>query len=206
MGKSAVSEMATDTLFRSAHAALTFAFNFSGQSYERPLMNRMADEPAPPGKGLVGIDGAAQAGMIRAEVHALGRLAESILIARVAPRTTPCSCRAACCSGHRPNKEWTDAIAYLSDEIRRSALAGCTSNGLLRRAYVVRYFSPREQRISIEQIADKYDVSRNTVSAHAGKVAGWLAGSRLKDSPPGMETLAMQAIDDRLRGIGLIGA
>ncbi|MDR1349635.1 MAG: hypothetical protein LBJ59_02420 [Zoogloeaceae bacterium] len=33
---------ADEPLFSSAHAALTFALNFCGQNYDRPLMNRMA--------------------------------------------------------------------------------------------------------------------------------------------------------------------
>lgn len=199
---------AQEPLFDNAHGALVFAFNFSGQSFDRPLMNRLAAPAVGTGKGLVGLDGAAQAGFIRAEVQGLGKLAEAILIARIAPRTTPCSCRSVCCSGHKPNKEWTDAISYLSDQVRTTALAGCTANGLMRREYVVRYFTPKEQRTTLEVLADRYDIDRNTVSAHASKVGTWFAGlpSRSgRPAVPGMEWLARDAIEARLVEIGMVG-
>lgn len=195
-------------LFQNAHGALTFAFNFSGQAYDRPMMNRLASPAIGSGKGLVGLDGAAQAGMIRAEAKALGRLPEAILIARVAPRTKPCSCRAACCSGHKPNKEWTDAIAYLADYVRTTIYSGCVINGMMRREYLVRYFTRKDERASLEALAQKYDIARNTVSAHNAKVAMWLGGSQpRKDKPaqPGIEQAAFDAIEDRLRAIGMVG-
>lgn len=195
-------------LFNTAHGAIVFALNFSGQSYDRPIMNRMADEPRPAGKGLSGLDGAAQAGFIRAELKALGRLAESILIARIAPRTTPCTCRASCCSGHKPNKDWTDAIAFLADHVRTTVYAGCVVNGLMRREYLVRYFTKKEDRVSLEALAEKYEIDRHTVSAHNSKVAAWLGGvPARKDKPAmlGMEQAALNAAEDRLREIGMVG-
>lgn len=207
MGQSATAEL-LEPLFESAHGALVFAFNFSGQCYDRPMMNRLASPAIGTGKGLVGLDGAAQAGMIRAEVQAMGKLAEAILTARLAPRMQPCSCRSACCSGHRPNKEWTDAIAFLMDHVRTTALAGCSSNGLMRREYVVRYFTPKNLRVSLEELAERHDVARNTVSAHAGKVAALFGGTpakREREAVPGLEGVAMNAIEDRLRDIGMVG-
>lgn len=197
-----------NTLFQNAHGALTFAFNFSGQAYDRPMMNRLASPAIGSGKGLVGLDGAAQAGMIRAEVKAMGKLAEAILIARVAPRTKPCGCRSSCCSGHKPNKEWTDAVAYLADYVRTAVYAGCVVNGLMRREYLVRYFTKKDERTSLEALAEKYEIARNTVSAHNAKVATWLGGvPARKDKPAqlGMEQAAFDAIEDRLRGIGMVG-
>lgn len=199
---------ALEPLFDNAHGALVFAFNFSGQTFDRPLMNRLCSPAVGTGKGLVGLDGAAQAGMIRSEVQRLGKLAEAILIARIAPHTTPCSCRSICCSGHKPNKEWTDAICYLADHVRTTALAGCTANGLMRREYVVRYFTKKEQRVTLELLAEKYDIDRNTVSAHASKVASWFSGVPArsgKSAVPGMEPLAKDAVEARLVEIGMVG-
>ena len=200
--------MTDEPLFHSAHSAMVFAFNFSGQSYDRPMMNRLASPAVGSGKGLVGLDGAAQAGMIRAEVQTLGKLAEAIIIARIAPRSVPCHCRSACCAGHRPNKEWTDAISVLADYVRTTALAGCTSNGMLRREYVVRYFTRKDDRISLEALAEKHDIHRDTASAHAAKVALLLGGAQAKKGRPGvpgLESAAMDAIEDRLRDIGMVG-
>lgn len=208
MGQSAHAEMnLTEPLFENAHGALVFALNFSGQAYDRPMMNRLASPAIGSGKGLVGLDGAAQAGMIRAEVQALGKLGEAILFARIAPRTTPCHCRSACCAGHRPNREWTNAIAYLADHVRTTALAGCVSNGLLRREYVVRHFTRKEERISLEALAEKHDIDRHTVGAHAAKVALLFGGAQPrkgKPAVPGLESAALDAIEDRLRVAGMV--
>ena len=196
-----------DIRFTSGRDALVFAFNVSDQAYDRPMMNRMAAPSIGKG-GLAGLDAPAQAGMIRAEVQTLGKLAEAIIIARIAPRSVPCHCRSACCAGHRPNKEWTDAISVLADYVRTTALAGCTSNGMLRREYVVRYFTRKDDRISLEALAEKHDIHRDTVSAHAAKVALLLGGAqpkRGKPGVPGLESAAMDAIEDRLREIGMAG-
>lgn len=207
MAQSATAE-ALAPLFDTAHGALVFAFNFSGQCYDRPMMNRLAAPAVGSGKGLVGLDGAAQAGFIRAEVQAMGRLAEAILIARISPRSMPCHCRQSCCSGKKPNREWTDAVGYLADHIRTTALSGCTSNGLLRREYVARYFTTKDQRKSLDALAEDHDVARNTVSAHSSKVAVLFGGMPAKGGKPaviGLESVAMAAIEDRLRAIGMTG-
>jgi hypothetical protein len=197
----------SEPLFNSAHAALVFAFNFSGQS-ERSTMAKMAAPTGETGKGLGGLDGAAQAGMIRQELQSMGKLAEAILVARIAPRATPCSCRSPCCSGYRPNPEWTSAIGHLADHIRNTALAGCTSNALLRRAYVVRYFTPKDKRISLEALASQHEVDRHSVSAHNAKVFALFGGTQAKaekSASMGLEHAAMYSIDDRLREIGMVG-
>ena len=196
-----------DIRFTSGHDALVFAFNVSDQAYDRPMMNRMASPSLGKG-GLAGLEAPAQAGMIRAEVQTLGKLAEAIIIARIAPRSVPCHCRSACCAGHRPNKEWTDAISVLADYVRTTALAGCTSNGMLRREYVVRYFTRKDDRISLEALAEKHDIHRDTAGAHAAKVALMLGGAQPKKGKPGapgLESAAMNAIEDRLRDIGMVG-
>lgn len=195
-----------DIRFSSGHDALIFAFNVSDQAYDRPMMNRLAAPSIGKG-GLAGLEAPAQAGMIRAEVQTLGKLAEAIIIARIAPRSVPCHCRSACCAGHKQNKEWTNAIAWLCDHVRTTALAGCTANGLMRREYVVRYFTPKDRRDSLEMIADRHEIARNTASAHAAKVALFFAGSQARKDKPGsigMEQAAFDAIQDRLRDVGVV--
>jgi hypothetical protein len=199
--------MKEDPLFASAHAALTFAFHFSEGAYDRPVMNRMADTTRGEGSGLAGLDGAAQAGMVRQEIQQLGPLKVALLIARSAPPTVPCDCKASCCSGHKFSQEWQNAISYLADHVRRTALAGCTSNSLLRREYVLMQFAPKSQRPSFSDLAAKHGVDRHTVAAHAQKVATYFGGSRSKKgrrAAPGIEEDAMKAAEDTLRACGLI--
>lgn len=109
-----------DIRFSSGHDALIFAFNVSDQAYDRPMMNRLAAPSIGKG-GLAGLEAPAQAGMIRAEVQALGGLHENILVARLAPRQRYCECRGACCSGRKPNPEWVGAVSWLSEHVRVTA-------------------------------------------------------------------------------------
>ena len=198
--------VATDHLFESAHAALTFAFNFSDQAYDRPLMNRMAAPSRGSGKGLAGLDGAGQAGLVRYQVRTLGQLAEAVLIARFAPPTMPCQCRQPCCSGKRVSREWSEAIAFLADHVGDTALRGCVVNGAMRRDYVVRLFIPKIVRQSVEELAERHSIHRQSCSDHIRRVAEFFRGRSGNHGThhPGIETLALQAIDQTLRDACLI--
>lgn len=194
----------TEPLFHSAQSALTFAYSYAGYP-SRPILYRLAT-PTHHGNGLAGLDGAAQSGMIRAEAATLGPIAEAVFIARYAPHSMPCGCRSVCCSGQRPNSEWVFAISRLSDYIRTTALAGCTANSALRREYIVRYFSRRkEERIPLERIAERHGVHRDTASSQSAKVATLFSGERRANGKPGIEAVATNAIDERLRAMGLVG-
>lgn len=57
--------IADDFLFESLHGALTFAYRYSGQQYSPSIMAQLMRGPMRSGKGLSGLDGAAQAGLIR---------------------------------------------------------------------------------------------------------------------------------------------
>lgn len=173
-------------LFESAYAAIVFAL----------------------GDGINRIDKAGQAEMIRDEMASIGPLVEASLIARCAPRSAPCSCRSSCCSGQRINPEWMDAITFLAEQVRTKALSGCTAHSALRREYVVRYFTRKDDRVSIEAIAERYGISSNTASAHCAKVFQFFGGTPAhgtKQPVPGLEAIAQEAIEDKLCNIGMVG-
>lgn len=183
--------MNEEALFTSAHSALVFAFNFSGQQYDRPMMNRIASPAIGSGKGLAGLDGAAQAGMIKAELRALGLIYEAVLIARIAPKWTPCDCGAPCCGGRKTNGEWFDAIGTLT-AYAKDALQGCFSHYNMRNAIVQKYFGVN---ISLADIADACDVNRDTASSHNARVLKVLKAD---------ESKAWAAIDGRLIAAGMV--
>lgn len=187
--------MNQEPLFASAHAALTFALNYSVQQYDRSLMARLASPSSGAGKGLVGLDGAGQAGMIRAQLESCGRQVEAVMVARIAPRRTPCSCRAPCCSGHTPNKDWTNAVAWLVDDVRNTALAGTTADRRVRKECVVRFFESKGKKKTLEQIADDCGINRKTASAYATRVADYLKG---------LEHKAGGAVEDMFKQIGVL--
>lgn len=192
-------------LFPSAHAALTFALNYSMQQYNRPLMNRIASGEltagmAPDGgKGLSGLDGAGQAGMIRAELARLSPIEQAVLVAHAAPSQVPCACGVACCSGWKTNPEWQDAMSVLTSAAASGALSGCVSNGRLRSALIQRIFGAK---VTLAALAERHDVDENTAGAHHAKLKRWLFGvadRKGKDDVVGLHPQAYRALSDRLK-------
>lgn len=154
-----------DALFPSAHSALMFAFNFSASQYERPTMNRLAAPALGTGKGLGGLDGAAQAGMILAELGRLSSIHQQTLTARLAPRWFPCSCVSPCCSGKKINPEWKTAMEGLRDGLQGVQNASKD----LQLTLLTKYFG---NKMTIVEVADEYALHRDTVSKHYSKIAG----------------------------------
>lgn len=183
-----------EPMFHSTHEALMFAFNFSLQQYDAPPMAKLMRGAIGSGRGLVGLDGAGQSGLVRAEVMALPGVQQYILAARYASRSVPCDCRKPCCSGQMVGKEYREAIEWLTDYVLRAALTGCTSNHRLRRLLVLRSFGVKAG--SLEDISDETGVHRNTVSDQNQRVQ-----KHLRD----LEDKAQRAIDDRLRACGMVG-
>lgn len=111
--------MIDEPLFNSTHAALTFAFTYAAQqSPKTPLTYMFQSNPGeddiPRGiiqsKGLSGLDAAAQAGMILAEVCRLPDDQHNIIVARY--YRAQHECRG--CGQHAPRDEWRAAIDALS--------------------------------------------------------------------------------------------
>jgi hypothetical protein len=129
----------TDTdqkLFRTAQDAIIFAFSYSMQTRDRSAVDRMAAPSPRTGKGLSGNDGAAQAGMIRRELEQLTAIERAVLVARFAPRSSPCACGRACCGGHTPNPEYQDAIRTLEQAAMSILPPGTLVHYQLRRGLV----------------------------------------------------------------------
>lgn len=150
-----------EPLFRSVQDACIFALNFNLEQFARPTINAMSSPATGQGRGLGGMDGAAQAGMIREIIKRLGDLDERIVIARVAPKWKRCECGSACCSGRQPNKEWIEAIDWITREsVRRGMLAGCISHYRMRRGLIEKYFGVGG--INLGKLAENCGMHRNT--------------------------------------------
>lgn len=130
--------------------------------------------------------------MILAELRQLHTLWRSMLIARFTPRTTPCACKALCCSSQRPNPDWTEAIGYLSEYVLIVGLTGTISHSRLRRALVGRFFGVKESFITISQTCG---LDRHTASEYNKAVV-----EHFRDQ----EALAMDVITDRLLAAGIV--
>lgn len=190
--------------FKSTREALVFAFNFSEQQYAiTPMAKLMRGVQIGNGTGLYAEAGAAQAGMIKRQVKALGPLQEALIIAKIAERERLCTCGRPCCAGSEPNMDWLNAVGYLTDHATR-ILPNCVSNYRLRRGIIMKAFG---EKVVISDLADKCEVSRRTATDHHGKIMVWLKGARRKGDqgdPIGVEQMAMAAIDERLREVGIV--
>lgn len=146
MVQNAAAEHIIEPLFRSAHDALKFAFLFSGQQYPLTIMAKMMRGIVGSGKGLVGLDGALQAGLICLMVKELPVARQDALVARYAVDSDP---------------RWIDAVRRLA--VEPTVAPSGVSNRLERQALVARYFGAK---VNIGEVAEKVGVDRRTVGNH----------------------------------------
>lgn len=190
---SAVREIAyAEPMFRTTKGALAFAYNFSHGAVKKPFLASMVGVSRP-GRGLGGLDGAAQAGMIKAEVDKVGDPGRWIVAARFVPQKSPCSCGSACCVGFKLNPEWAGYVDWLTKHVHHLAKLGTFSHYHLRRALVVRYFGGE---VSLKDVAAKCGINRDTASAHNKAVVEYLEAEERK---------AYHQLDGELHAQGLIG-
>jgi len=145
-----------EALFKSTHEALKFAFNYLGQqSPKTPLMSLTVDKDRPPigsGKGLVGLDAAAQAGMILAEVCRLPDDQHNVIVARYCRVTYECSC----CGQDAPREEWNAAIDALSHCYELEGVHRKIRLIMIERAVT-------GGRLEIDHLIKKYSLSERTL-------------------------------------------
>lgn len=189
----------SDIEFNSAFDAVRFALAYSTQQFGETMMaKRLRGESAGSGMGLVGLDGAGQAGQIRRMLWDLPELHLSVIVARAAPRDLPCTCGSMCCSGRMPNLEWQAAIGWLTN----ASAAYCSgfSHYRVRRAIIERFFGVK---CDLVDIASDCDAHVNTVSKQNASVQRWLDGDS-KANAHGVVDVAWSAIERRLREVGLL--
>lgn len=208
MASAALAVRAETPLFASAHQALTFAFNCTKGTLERPMMSRMADKMGHTGRGLGGLDGAAQAAMIQRKVRDLDPLHQQIILAKFLPRLAECRC----CGGDIPDQDWLAAIRAVSNAaMDRGVFSGHLVHRSVRDGVIQRYFG---RKVQLGEIAAKASISINTVTDHNSKVVIWLRGSRvtkkkggdITDGIKGEEARAMEQMDALLTEAGTVGA
>ncbi|WP_287814510.1 hypothetical protein [Achromobacter sp.] len=202
----------SEPLFKGAHQALTYAFNYSAGALDRPAMVKMADRTPRTGRGLAGVDGAAQAGFILRELQALSPLHQRILEARFMPQTTPCPC----CRSSVWDQDWFAAVRAVSEGVMLSGIfSGQIVHRAVRDGIVARYFAEKgnRSRVLLKDLALHAGVSERTVTDQNGKITIWLRGARVvrkgagvvEDGKKGEEARAMELIESVLRGAGIVG-
>ncbi len=190
----------SEIVFKSAFDAVRFALCYSSQQYgETAMAKRMRGPGGGSGMGLVGVDGAAQAGMIRRELDLLPDLHRCVVVARAAPQQLACECGHPCCARWRPNIEWQAAVAWLTE----ASAAYCSgfSHYRVRRSIIEKMFGVK---LNLVDIAHECDAHVNTVSKHNAAVRKWLDGDR-KTGEVGVSQAAWAAVERKLVDLGLVG-
>lgn len=166
-----------EPLFHSAVGALRFALNYTHGQMKKPFLARMMGGGTA-GRGLGGLDGAGQAGMIQVELRRVSsELYQAILIGRYATPSTPCSCRSVCCRGWRDAPDWAAAINWLTEHVLQEGLTGNISHYRFRRSMIARYFGVKESFI---QMSAACGVERHTAGQQYKKISEHLkANERL---------------------------
>ena len=174
-------------LFNSVQSALTFAFHYAGQQSPRTPMQRILQGGMPlgKGKGLSGLDGAAQAGMILGELSRRPREQQLVLRVRFGEARRECSC----CGTLMPCQEWREAVSELA---RCQELEGVPP--VVARAVVERAVCRRKWDAG--RLSHEYGMSERTLYRRAQEVRQRLGK---------VENAAVRQLDEVFAQQGLIG-
>lgn len=160
----------SDPLFNSAASAIMFALRYSSQQYaETPMSKLMKRGGRASGKGLVGLDGAGQAGMILKKIDNLGRLERACIIARYTDRMAECPC----CKAATASDDYRDAINVLADWALRN-VENVTDVARMRFAIVADFY---ERRRLVGKTAEAIGMARATAYDNRARI--WAALTEL---------------------------
>lgn len=181
-------------LFRNPHDALMFALRFSSQQYaQTPMAKQLRIAAAAAGggagigsgKGLVALDGAAQAGIIRARVEKLSPLQRAAIVARFSERVESCPC----CGADKPLDDYRGAIQTIASWAEQF-VTGTTTEHRLRYAIVQEYF---ERCKAIGNAAERLGIVKRTAYYQKAKI--W---PHLVDLDKAALTAAGAALEDMI--------
>ena len=165
-------------LFRSTHDALRFAYRFNG---DNTVSARLGNTPSGNGRGLGGLDGAAQAGMIQSEVRRLGETVEAVAVAQFAIPYTPA---------------WKKAVARI---LMHMVSSSPRFKAIELAMYLSVYFG--QGSVKQETMAQRLGIHRNTVSKRYREVLRYLGNRRNR----GLCDEVNMRIDSALRASGIVG-
>ncbi len=175
-----------ESVFETTRSAVVFAFNFSMEQYGETILAKMQHHGSigRSGKGLVGFDGAGQAGMVLAQIDRLSRTERAAIVARFSRRFEPCPC----CGGEKATAIWREAIEHLASV----CIPVGVSNVRCRRELVAKHFGVQ---VGFSALAEKCGLSRNAISEHYRVLT-----CRMAD----IEAQAQASVDEALRSHGMV--
>lgn len=176
-------------LFKSAHEALRFAYNYNGDNCVKAMIGI---PPAPTGKGLGGLDGAAEAGNIKRIAEGISKQVTAWVWATYLPNRIPCHCGRRCCQGWEENVQWSNAV------VEMAKMAFGTGKILITK----QYFSEKAYRMPVAEIARIESISERQAYYLIKTVVTFFRGTRKQR---GVGQVFMDALDKELRKSGIVG-
>lgn len=168
--------MTEQPVFNNYQEALLFAYNYADQQFAKSLMTRMLTRTCST-RGLVGLDGAGEAGMIMASVMKLSQIERDVLCARYTKVKSFCKC----CGHEVDTQQVKDALSrielyvknakYSKDEKENDNIINIIniSNLSMLRSIIYDYFG-LDTYGTIKELASKFDVHRNTITKYSSNI------------------------------------
>ncbi|QBR00491.1 hypothetical protein [Paraburkholderia pallida] len=179
-------------IFSSADEAITFACNYSSQQYALSPMAKIMQRGAyGSGRGLVGLDGAGQAGMVFAELDRLDYWQMVALVAGKAIRSERCDCTRACCRGWKMTELFREAVFQLADHVA-AALPVVPPVKEFRVAVIMKYFG---EKVNPMDVAEKLEIPDHAAERHA---------TAIRKCVRELKKNGLTALNERLDEIGML--
>ncbi|WP_430228018.1 hypothetical protein [Paraburkholderia tropica] len=150
-------------IFNSAQEAIMFACNFSSQQYAMSPMAKLLQGPSRgSGRGLVGLDGAGQAGMVFAELQRIDYWQLAALVTGKLSRSERCDCRRACCRGWKLNPLFEEAVSQLADYVALT-LTPVPPVKEFRVAVIMKYYGEKTDAL---EVAKNLGIKKSAAERH----------------------------------------
>lgn len=179
-------------IFAGADEALTFACNYSSQQYAMSAMAKIMQRGAyGSGRGLVGLDGAGQAGMVLAEVDRIDYWQAVALMAGKVNRTERCECSHSCCRGWKMAGPFKAAVHELADHVA-PALPVVPPVKEFRVAVLMKFFG---EKVDPLDVAEKLQIPAHAAERHTTAIRKFVRDLQ-KDG--------LTALSERLDEVGML--
>lgn len=179
-------------IFKSAEEAITFACNYSSQQYALSPMAKILQRGAyGSGRGLVGLDGAGQAGMVFAELERFDYWPLVALMAGKVIRSERCDCGHACCRGWKMTEMFREAVTQLADYVAR-VLPVVPPVKEFRVAVLMKFFG---EKVHVLDVADSLGIKKDAANRHAAAIRKCVRE---------MQKDALTALNERLDEVGML--
>lgn len=179
-------------IFSSAEEAITFAANYSSQQYAMSPMAKILQRGAyGSGRGLVGLDGAGQAGMVFAEIDRLDYWQMLALIAGKIVRSEHCDCTSPCCRGWKMTELFRESVSQLADHVAQ-VLEVVPPVKEFRVAVIMKYYG---EKVHPKDVAERLGIPADAAERHTTAIRKCIRDLQ-KDG--------LTAMNERLDEIGML--